>query len=153
MCTLALSRQQVTTHQQRVNHGSVPFPSPSYSAMPLKFAAFSDNCQPHVDNESAVSVIPEQPLNRADTQLQLNGSWSGNVHGNSEPLSASTILMQPHSLTHPQPVHANHSAQQPSQPPQLVQPAQPIGAGSATTKKCHCVYVPDTYQDQAGKEK
>ena len=33
-----------------------------------KSAAFSENCQPCVDNESTFSVIPDQPLNSTDPQ-------------------------------------------------------------------------------------
>ena len=140
-----LYRQQMTTHQQRLNHGSAPFPSPPCSALPLtfsKFVAFSDNCQPRVDNESAVSVIPEQPLNRADTQQQLNGSWAGNRRGNSEPQSASATHATTNGTAFPDPSTTSpcqplspRSPIQPSQPPQLVQPAQPIGTGSATRDK------------------
>ena len=168
MCMLY--RQQVITHQQRVIHGSVPFPSPPYSALPLTFSKFAANCQPCVDNKSAVSVFPEQPLNRADTQQQLNGSWSGNVCGNSEPMSApathattnGTAFPYPSATSSRQPLSPT-SPTQPSQPPQLVQPAQPIGIGSATRKKHHC--VPGTRsnpansvngvrnQDQTRKEK
>ena len=149
MCTLALSRQQETAYQQRVNHGSVPFPSPPYSALPLtspKSVAFSDNCQPRVDNESAFSVIPNQSLNITDPQQQLNGSWSGNVHRNSQPMSApathattnGTASPYPSTTSPCQPLSPT-SPTQPSQPPQQGQSAQVIGTGSATRKKCHCV--------------
>ena len=144
ICTLALSKQQVTTYQQRVNHESVPFPSPSYSALPLtlsKSTTFSDNCQPRTNNESAFSVIPDQPLNRADPQQQLNESWSGNVHGNSEPMSApathaatnGTVSPYPSTTSPCQPLSPT-SPTQPSQPPQQGQSAHPTGTGSTTRK-------------------
>ena len=144
MCTLALSKQQVTTYQQRVNHGSVPFPSLPCSALPLilsKSAAFSDDCQPPVNNESAFLATPEWPLNRADPQQQLNGSWSGNVHGNSEPMSApathaatnGTASSYPSTTSPCQPLSPT-SPIQPSQPPQQGQPAQPLGKGYTKRK-------------------
>ena len=143
MCTLALSKQQVTTYQQRVNDGSVPFPSQPYSALPLpspKPAAFSDNYQPHVDNESAFSVIPDQSLNRADPQQQVNGSWQGNVHGNSESTSSIATHAATNGIASPYPSTTSPcqplsptSPTQPSQPPQQGQSAQLIGTGSTTT--------------------
>ena len=149
MCTL--SRQQVTTHQQRVNSGSVPFPSPPCSAVPItfsKFAAFSDNChQPVVENELALS---EQLLNSTDTQQQLNGSWSENVHGNCEPWSAPATYAGTNEIAFPYPSTTDlcqplgpTSPTQASQTPQLVQSAQLIGIGSPTRKKCR-LYVPCT---------
>ena len=144
MCTLALSRQQVTTYQQRVNNGSVLFPLPPYSALPLTLpqrTAFSDNCQPRVDNESAFSTTPEQPLNKADSQQQLNGSWCKNVCGNSEPMSPivthvttnGTACPYPSTTSPCQPLSPT-SPTQPSQPPQQDQSAQLIGTGSVTRK-------------------
>ena len=147
MCMQALSRQQVTTYEQRVNYESIPFPSSPYSPLQLtlsKFAAFSDNCQPRVDNESAVSVIPEQPLNSTDPQQQLNGSRAGNIHGNSEPRSPPATYASTNGTGFPDPSTTSScqplspsSPTQPSQSPQLVQPAQPIGTGSATSDKYH----------------
>ena len=146
MCTLALSKQLVTTYQQRVNHESVPFPLPPYSALPLtlsKSATFSDNCQPHVDNKSAFSVTPDQSLNRADPQQQLidSGSWSGNVRGNSEPTSAPATHVATNGTASPYPSTTSPcqplsptSPTQPSQPPQQGQSAHPTGTGSTTRK-------------------
>ena len=153
MCTLALSRQQVTIYQQRVNHGSMQFPLPPYSALQLtlpKSTAFSDDCQPRVDNESAFSVIiPDQPLNRADPQQQVNGSWQGNVHGNSKPMSAPAIHAATNGTASPYPSTTSPcqplsptSPTQPSQPPQQGQSAQLIGTGSTTILRRH---VPCTY--------
>ena len=150
MCMLY--RQQVTTYQQRVNHGSVPFPSPPHSALPLtlpKPAAFSYNCQPCVDNESAFSTTPDQSLNREDPQQQVNGSWSGNVHENSEPMSApatraatnGTASPYPSTTSPCQPLSSTSSTQ-PSQPPQQGQSAQLMGPGSSTRKKCPRVLCP-----------
>ena len=157
MCTLALSRQQVTTYQQRVDHGGMPFPSPPYSAVPC------------VDNELAFSAIPEHLLNSTDQQQQFNGSSTGNVHGNCEPRSThaatnETTFPDP-STTSPCQAPSPMSPTQPSQPPQQSQSVQSMDTGYATRKKCHHVYVPDTcpnpansvnsvrHQDQVGKEK
>ena len=87
--------------QHRVNHGNMPFPSPTYSALPSmspKFEIFSYTHQPR---HSGFPVIPrlepispscihhqyQQPLHSADAQ-QHNGNWWGNVRGNSGPWSA-----------------------------------------------------------------
>ena len=149
MCILALSRQQVTTYQQRVNHGSVPFPSPPYSALPLtlpRSTVFSNDCQPHVNNESTFSATPEQPLDSTDPQQQLNGSWSGYVHRNSEPMSAPAICAATNGTASPYPPTTSPcqpldptSPTKPSQPPQLVQPAQSVGIGYVKRKVLHCV--------------
>ena len=102
-----------------------------------KFAANSDNYsnQPCVEIELALT---EWPLNRADPQQQLidNESWSGNVHGNSEPMSApathaatnGTVSPYPSTTSPCQPLSPT-SPTQPSQPPQLGQSAHPIGTG------------------------
>lgn len=107
--------------QRRVNHNNIPSST---------FEVLSDYYLPHVDNNSAFSVIPNtispsymhqypQLLHSADAQPQHNGNWWGNVRGNSGPWSApathaptngttfpypsTTSLFQPLSLTSPSP--------------------------------------------------
>ena len=90
-----------------------------------------------MENELTLS---DQPLNRADPQQQLNESWSGNVHGNSEPMSApathaatnGTASLYPSTTSPYQPLSPT-SPTQLSQPPQRGQPAHPIGIGFATS--------------------
>ena len=161
MCTLALPRHQVTTYQQGINHRSVSFPSPPYSALPFtlsKFAAFSDNYQPHVNNESAFSVIPEQPLNRAcaDPQQQLNWSWSVNLHGNSGQWLAPTThattniatFLEPSTIS-PCQTLSPMSPTRPSQPQQHGQSVLSMGTGYAAREKHHCVCMSDTCPNPA----
>ena len=76
ICTLSWLHKsvQVTTYQQRVNHGNMPFSSPPYSALQstsasCKFEAFSDNCyQPCAYNSSDFSVIPAYSALQSPTQ-------------------------------------------------------------------------------------
>ena len=174
ICTLSWPQEnvQVTTYQQRVNHGSVPFPSPPYSALPStasKFDAFSDNYQPRVvDNGSAFSVIPkleptspscahqyQQPLHSADPHQQHNGNWWGNVRGNSGPWSApathattnGTAFPYPSTTSPFQPLSPT-SPTHPSQPPQLVQPTQAIGTVAFTTAVDPTAIPPQQQQPQ-----
>lgn len=158
ICTLSWPQDsvQVTTFQQRVNPGNVPFPSPPYSALPSsspKFEVFSDNYQPRVDNGGPVfPVIPklepispncahqyQQPLHSADAhQQQHSGNWWPNVRGNSGPWSApathattnGTAFPYPSTTSPFQPLSPT-SPSPPSQP--AAQPGQPIGTVTFTT--------------------
>ena len=157
ICTLSWPQEgvqgvQVLQHRP-LNHGTMPFPSPPYSALPStspKFEVFTDNYQPRMDNGSAFSVIPklepispscmhqyqQQPLHSADLQQQQqqqNANWWNNVRGNSGPWSAPATHVTTNGTAFPYP--STTSPFQPLSPtsPSPSQPSQPIGTVAFTT--------------------
>ena len=153
ICTLSWPQeavQGVQVLQPRLDHGTMPFPSPPYSALPStspKFEVFTDNYQPRVDNNSAFSVIPklepispscvhqyqQHPLHSADPQQQQhNANWWNNVRGNSGPWSAPATHATTNGTAFPYP--STTSPFQPLSPtsPSPSQPPQPIGTVAFT---------------------
>ena len=165
ICTLQWPQENgPTVFQQRVNHPTMPFPSPPYSALPsttTKFEAFSDNYQPPIRIASEQGSTPFGLIPKAEPtspgcahhfqqpvhEEHSNNWWGNNVRGNSGPWSAPATHATTNGTAFPYP--STTSPFQPLSPTSPNQPAQPVGTVAFTsTVEQPAIRQPPQQQEQ-----